>query len=545
MLQSSKKRPLPGLRKKPDGLFADNYFSMRLRLRFSEYLIAMLFNSYQFLLFFPIVLLGNFVLPKKIRPYWLLIASYYFYMSWNAKYALLLLLSTVITYLCGLLLGRIADRADPQADQTAQRKTVRAKKFCVGLSLVLNLGILVFFKYYDFLFNSINVLSSKLLHVTLHAPAFDVVLPVGISFYTFQALGYTIDVYRGDIKAEKSFFQYALFVSFFPQLVAGPIERSKNLLNQLKTPAPFSFESFRDGVFLMLWGFFLKIVVADRIAVFVDEVYNHYQSYPGLYLVVATVLFAVQIYCDFGGYSTIAIGASKILGIQLMENFNAPYLSMSCSEFWRRWHISLSTWFRDYVYIPLGGNRKGKLRKYVNILIVFALSGLWHGARWSFVLWGFLNGLYQVIGELLAKPRAKLRGALCLHEDSLAHRAMKILVTFVLVDFAWIFFRAQGISNAFEIIRSMTSVYNPWVLFDGSLYSCGLDNKEFRVMILGIAMILFTDICKHRGISVRKTVFQQDAWFRWLFFAVSVIAILVFGTWGTGYESEAFIYFQF
>ena len=317
----------------------------------------MLFNSVGFLIFFPIVLLVYYVIPKKIRYLWLLAASYYFYMCWNAKYAVLLFTSTVITYASGLLLEKAK-----QADIDELKKN-RYKKSVVALSFLSNLGILCYFKYINFiLFNPTRAVS--LVHIDLSVPAVDVILPVGISFYTFQALSYTMDVYRDEIYAEKNFFRYALFVSFFPQLVAGPIERSKNLLRQLAEPKKFDYNMAREGFLLMLWGFFLKLVIADRIAVFVDTVYGNYTDYGGYYLIVATVLFAIQIYCDFSGYSTIAMGAAMFLGIRLMENFNAPYLSLSVGEFWRNWHISLTSWFKDYLYIPLGGSRKGKIRKY-------------------------------------------------------------------------------------------------------------------------------------------------------------------------------------
>lgn len=341
----------------------------------------MLFNSSQFLIFFPLVVLIYFIIPQKIKYLWLLAASYYFYMSWNAKYALLLLFSTVVTYLCGLLIEKV------KRCQWEEKRKTKYKKLILISGFVLSLLLLSYFKYTNFVGGLANRVFT-LLHIALKIPRFDILLPVGISFYTFQALGYIMDVYRDEIYAEKNFFRYALFVSFFPQLVAGPIERSGNLLKQLSSPARFSYDRAKDGVYLMLWGFFLKIVIADRIALFVDTVYGDYMKYGGWYLVVATVLFAFQIYCDFYGYSTITMGAAWVLGVRLMENFNAPYLATSVSDFWRRWHISLTTWFRDYLYIPLGGNRKGKLRKYINKMIVFAASGLWHGSSLAYVLWG-------------------------------------------------------------------------------------------------------------------------------------------------------------
>ena len=310
----------------------------------------MLFNSMQFMIFFPIVLLIYFAIPQKMKNYWLLAASYYFYMCWNAKYALLLLFSTLVTYISGLLIEKIKN-----SDKTLTQQ-VKLKKMVVGLSFSINLAILFFFKYFNFVIDTVQK-AFGFINVELNIPVFDVILPVGISFYTFQALSYTMDVYRDEIYAEKNFCQYALFVSFFPQLVAGPIERSKNLLKQLAVPKKFNFEKAREGLLLMLWGFFLKIVISDRTAVFVDIVYQNYNVYTGWYLVIATILFAVQIYCDFYGYSVIAMGAAKFLGIDLMENFDAPYISKSVADFWRRWHISLTSWFKDYLYIPLGGSR--------------------------------------------------------------------------------------------------------------------------------------------------------------------------------------------
>ena len=500
----------------------------------------MLFNSLEFLIFLPIVTLVYFIIPGKAKQLWLLIASYYFYMCWNAKYALLILTSTVVTWLSGLLMDRVA-RAAGQADAA---KVIRQKKWIVAGSFILNLGILFYFKYFNFAMNSLAALF-RLFHVQINTPTIDVLLPVGISFYTFQALSYTVDVYRGDIYAEKNFIRYALFVSFFPQLVAGPIERSKNLLRQLAVPKRFSFDAFREGLLLMLWGFFLKIVVADRVALFVDTVYADYSTYGGWYIIVATVLFAVQIYCDFSGYSTIAMGTAKILGIDLMENFNAPYLSTSVAQFWRNWHISLTSWFKDYLYIPLGGSRRGKLRKYLNKMIVFLVSGLWHGAEFSYVAWGGLNGLYQVIGEWLAPAKRRLNAALGLHDDTLGHRLAQGLVTFALVDFSWLFFRASNIRQALEMIRSVASTPNPWVLFDGSLYGCGLDLPNFWLMLICIGLLAFADACKRRGIRIRNVIIQQDLWFRCLFIAGSILLIMLFGKWGPAFDKSSFIYFQF
>lgn len=341
----------------------------------------MLFNSAEFLVFFPVATLGYYLIPYRYRYLWLLACSYYFYMCWNPVYALLMLFSTGITWLSGLALERVKNA------NLEEKRSIKYKKVCVAISFFLNLSVLGYFKYANFFIDNINQVLHHM-HLVYEMPMVDVLLPVGISFYTFQALSYTMDIYRDEIYAEKNFFRYALFVSFFPQLVAGPIERSKNLLRQLNEKHRFSFEQARSGFMLMLWGYFLKMVVADRISIIVETVYADYIMYPGWYLIVASFLFAFQIYGDFAGYSMIAMGAAEIMGFRLTDNFNAPYFSKSVAEFWRRWHISLSGWFKDYLYIPLGGSRKGLIRKYVNLMIVFLLSGLWHGSQWNFVAWG-------------------------------------------------------------------------------------------------------------------------------------------------------------
>lgn len=498
----------------------------------------MLFNSQEFLIFLPVVVLVYYRIPDRVKYLWLLVCSYYFYMCWNVKYALLLLFSTAVTYASGLLLELVKARLPD-----GRRKT-RCKKAVVALSFILNLAVLFFFKYNHFAARMVFSFFAVYFHIYIQVPTFDVLLPVGISFYTFQALSYTMDVYREEVYAEKNFFRYALFVSFFPQLVAGPIERSKNLLWQLAQPQKFSFERARDGLLLMLWGFFLKIVLADRIAIFVDTVYSDYSAYTGFYILAATILFAVQIYCDFSGYSVIAIGTAEILGIRLMDNFNAPYLSHSVAEFWRNWHISLTSWFRDYLYIPLGGSRAGQVNKYINKMTVFLASGLWHGASFSFIAWGGLNGLYQVLGEMLAPVRDRFVRIFHLDRKSVGHKLFQTVFTFVLVDFSWIFFRADGFLDSLKIIKEMFT-FNPWILTDGSLYQCGLDDKNFYLMVLCIAVLILADFCKRRGIRIRKVVARQNWWFRSIFLVFSICFILTFGIWGPGYNASNFIYFQF
>lgn len=496
----------------------------------------MLFNSTDFLIFFPIVTLLYFAIPKKIKNVYLLLCSYFFYMCWNARYALLLLGSTIVTYIVGRLIAFIPrENADKQ-------KTLLRKVF-VAVGFVLNLSILFFFKYTYFLVDNVNFIFRNLGIEQIRIP-FDIVLPVGISFYIFQALGYTVDVYRGEVEAEKNFITYAAFVSFFPQLVAGPIERSKNLLKQFYEDHTFSFERAKNGILLMLFGYFQKVILADRVAAYVDTVFDYPQYYAGLEIVLAVVLFAFQIYCDFAGYSNIARGCAQVLGFGLMNNFEAPYFATSVSDFWRRWHISLTSWFRDYLYFPLGGSRCTKKEHYRNIMIVFLVSGLWHGANWTYLIWGGLNGLYQVLGMVLMPLRKKMSSLLHVHEDAFSHRLLKTVTTFLLIDFTWIFFRADNLHKAIVLIKRMF-IINPWILFDGSLLKIGLSGVEFAIAFSSILLLVLVDYMHVRKIEIRKTLQQQDIWFRWCIYLGMIFALLIFGVYGPKFDAAQFIYFQF
>mgnify|MGYP001109031086 FL=1 len=478
-----------------------------------------------------------FVIPKALRQIWLLAASYYFYMSWNARYALLIAASTLITYVSGIAIERYRE-----SGRTGRRLTVLFS--CLGI----NLGILLFFKYGNFLIASLDR-GLELLHIGSVDQRFYFLLPVGISFYTFQALGYTIDVYRGDVRAETNLIRYALFVSFFPQLVAGPIERSKNLLSQMQNIAEIKLWNARrvtSGTILMIWGFFVKMVIADRAAVLVNTVFDNYHMYGSTELVLAAVFFALQIYCDFGSYSLIAIGAAKIMGFELMENFNTPYFACSIRDFWSRWHISLSTWFRDYLYIPLGGNRRGRVRKSVNIMIVFLASGLWHGADWSYVVWGGIHGAYQVIGDYLASFREKCIRKLRVNTACFSWKFLQTTVTFILVVFAWIFFRADSIGDALQYIRRIWVRPTPWVLFNGEIFTLGLDRPEMNILLVSICMLGLVDLVRYRKkMTLDVFLMQQNLWFRGGIMIGLVVLIFVCGKYGVGFDPQQFIYFQF
>lgn len=502
----------------------------------------MTFNSVEFLIFFPIVVLIYFIIPQRVKYIWLLVSSYYFYMSWNPKYAVLIALSTVVTWLSGTLIGVIDKRYTAK-----HREGKRYKKWCVAGCAVMNLGILAFFKYYHFILNNITAVLGRV-GIEVQIPVFDVLLPVGISFYTFQALSYTIDVYRGEMEPEKNLLKYALFVSFFPQLVAGPIERSKNLIRQIHEPHYFDGERVTRGLLLMMWGFFKKLVIADRAAILVTEVYNNYINYTGVQIAVATVVFAVQIYCDFSGYSDIAIGAAQVMGFKLMDNFDSPYFARSVSEFWRRWHISLTTWFRDYVYIPLGGNRQGKWKKYRNIMVTFGLSGLWHGASWNYIVWGFLNGCYQVIGDLTQNMRHRMQHFFKIDTGCWSYRFFQGILTFLLVDFSWVFFRATSLKTALQMIAHGIRNFAPISMLDTSkifgINTLALDEKDFFVLIMAVILLAIVDAVK-RKTNIRTWILSQNMFFRYLLYYGIIFSVLIFGIYGPEFDASTFIYFQF
>jgi len=485
-----------------------------------------LFNSLKFLIFFPIVTFVYFLIPQKIKYLWLLVASYYFYMCWNPEYAILIAISTIITYLSGIFISK--------------NITASGKKWLVAGSFIINLAILFFFKYFYFSVDNINAIRA-LLELPKITPKIDVILPVGISFYTFQALSYTVDVYRGDIKPETNIFRYALFVSFFPQLVAGPIERSKNLLKQVNEKHYFDYERVRSGLLLMLWGFFLKLVIADRAAILVNAVYNDIYRFDGGKIALATVLFAVQIYCDFASYSTIARGAARVMGFELMQNFNRPYFSTSIADFWRNWHISLSSWFKDYLYIPLGGNRKGQIRKYFNLMVVFLVSGLWHGASWHFVVWGAIHGAFQIIGDATKKMRLSIRKALKLKENPL-HKAFQILFVFAEVCFAWIFFRSNTMAEANFAVRAIFTNIKTGSLKD--FLGLGLDLVNIYTLVGAILVLFLVSIWSSKK-QVIEQIESKNLFIRWPIYLVLLFAVLIFGIYGPEFSASQFIYFQF
>ncbi len=483
----------------------------------------MLFNSIHFLLFFPLIVVIYFSLPHKFRWVVLLISSYYFYMSWKLEYILIIIFSTLVNYVLGL--------------QIYKSKNNSYRKKLLYLGIFANVGLLFVFKYFNFFNESVRELL-ELFSLPLNPLTLKILLPIGISFYTFQALGYIIDVYRRKIVPEKHLGIFAVYISYFPQLVAGPIERAKNLIPQFYEKHYFDYQRITDGLKLMLWGFFKKVVIADRLAVTVDAVYNNVGDYTGLALIIATIFFAFQIYCDFSGYSDIAIGASQVMGIRLMNNFKRPYFSQSMSEFWKRWHISLSSWFRDYIYIPLGGNRVSVSRLFFNLLIVFLICGLWHGAEWTFVIWGFLHGFYLIFGIFTKKVRHNFVRKIRLNRFPKLYKIIKIVLVFILTDIAWVFFRANSLSDAFYVLINMFRdiSFNIPIVFNTHLTWLGL------VYCLGIIGFMEVIHLIQTRVQIRFFLSTKPIVLRWSIYFIVIIVILLFGMFD---KSTEFIYFQF
>jgi alginate O-acetyltransferase complex protein AlgI len=437
-------------------------------------------------------------------------------MAFIPVYILILGFTIIVDYFAGILL---------ENSQGSRRKLFLICSLCA------NIGVLAVFKYYNFLNSNFSILL-KGFALNNPLPYLKIILPIGLSFHTFQAMSYTIEVYRGNQKAERHFGIYALYVMFFPQLVAGPIERPQNLLHQFREKYAFEYDRVLEGLKLMLWGLFKKIVIADRLAIYVNAVYNNPEQHNGKSFALATVFFAFQIYCDFSGYSDMAIGIAKVMGFKLMTNFNRPYFASNISEFWKRWHISLSTWFRDYLYISLGGNRVSVPRWYFNLLLVFLISGLWHGANWTFLIWGGLNGFYLVFAIFSQGLRNKFNKITGIEKLPKFYHLMQIHITFLLACFAWIFFRANNLKDALLIIKKI-------FLFSGTLF---IGNKQQLFYCLsGIAFLIIAEIrCEYFGLGALPV--KTDHWLKEQFaYACVIVLILLFGV----FDGGQFIYFQF
>lgn len=494
--------------------------------------VAMLFCTFEYMLFFPVVTVVFFLLPQIMKRYWLLAVSLFFYACWKPEYLALIIISILITYFSSRAIERLENRS----------------KLILVACLVSNLAILFFFKYFNFVAATVNSLASH-----QYVPLLDVVLPVGISFYTFQAIGYTIDVYRKKLPAERNLITYATFVCYFPQLVAGPIERSENLLPQIRQLKRFDYDEFKSGLILIGWGFFMKLVIADRAAILVDGVFDNYESCSSLTLLLAAAIFSIQLYCDFAAYSQIAIGSAQIMGIRLMKNFKAPYFSGSISEFWSRWHISLSSWLQDYIFTPLVWSgwwnrlfyRKRADEKpphfLANLIILFLVSGLWHGADWTFVIWGLIHGVYSAFGYATKAPRKKIRKKLHINENSGAYAAFKVVFIFVIVSFANIYFRADNMEMANGFIGRMFTA--PFIDKMSQIFNW-LDVKDVTVLALSVLILALVDKLSLKT-DVRARLMSKPLAVQWVLYLLLIAAVAVFGIYGPAYDATPFIYFQF
>lgn len=484
----------------------------------------MSFLSPGFFLFFPAVTAVYFLLPQRARSLWLLCASWYFYLCAGVDYFFFLLCTLVLTYAGARLL---------------ERQSGRARKGVLAALLLALFGTLALFKYLDF---GLSLLERGLsaLGLAFSSPALDLILPAGISFYLFAAAGYLIDVYRGDRPAEGRFLDLSLFLSFFPYLISGPIGRAGGLLPQFREVHPFDYRRLRRGLLRFLWGAFKKLLIADRLGLLVSTVYAAPESFGRLQVIGAALAFSIQIYCDFSAYSDMALGCADAMGFTLMENFRTPYFSRSIGDFWRRWHISLSSWFRDYLYIPLGGSRRGRVRKYLNLLIVFAVSGLWHGAALSFVVWGLLNGLYQVVGGLTRKLRDRARRGLRLSDDGPVTALLQMGITFLLSTAAWVFFKAGSLSHSLLIFKSMLT--GPWLVRPISAW--GLNAPELAVALAAVLLLLCADLLSLR-LNLWDRCLDLPRPARWAIALALLMAVFIFGIYGSGYDPQDFIYFKF
>lgn len=483
----------------------------------------MLFNSLDFAIFLPIFFILYWYVTNRnlqLQNFLIVVASYIFYGWWDWRFLFLIFFSSITDYIIGKCL------------QITEKEKYR--KTLLWISIVTNIGFLGFFKYYNFFVDSF-VTAFSFFGKAISVNSLDIILPVGISFYTFQTLSYTIDVYKRKLEPAKDIISFLAFVSFFPQLVAGPIERATNLLPQFYKKRVFEYDKAVDGMRQMLWGLFKKVVIADNCAEYANAIFNNYTDFSGSTLVLGAIFFTFQIYCDFSGYSDMAIGMSRLFGFDLMKNFAFPYFSRDIAEFWRRWHISLSTWFRDYLYIPLGGS-KGSLLKIVrNTFIIFLVSGFWHGANWTFIIWGFLNALYFLPLLLVKRNRRNLDIVAENRVLPTIKELLSMLTTFFLTVFAWIFFRAESVSQAFSYInRIFTKELLKLPIIIGS------GKKELLVILLTMIFVIIEWIGRRNEYAIEKLFISNKRWIRWGFYYIILLVIFLMA----GKEQE-FIYFQF
>lgn len=476
----------------------------------------MIYISLLFYIFVAAALVFYYSFPLQKRWIVLLISNLFFYMYFYYTGWQIFMLTILLSYGAGRILPCI---------QKKKRK-----------GFLLFSIIMVVIPW--FAVKNGNCIWSGLLH---HDPV-EFIVPMGISFYTLQVIAFLVDVFNGRIEPQKNLFRYALFISYFPQILQGPIPRYSQLQGQLTEGHTFNEKEFTKGLHLIVWGFFLKLVVADKAAVIVNQVFDHYPAYNGIYIWIASFLYSIQLYADFYACTTLARGVSGLFGVHLMDNFRRPYFALSIKDFWRRWHISLSSWLRDYIYIPLGGNRKGRVSRYKNLIVTFLVSGLWHGTGVRFIAWGALHAFYQIMGEILDNPRKRIYAFLGIRNDSKLKNALERCVTFLLVNFAWIIFRADTLRKGLGMIKHMIINFNPWILFDNRIFTLGLDWKEMLVLAAAVILVWMVEKRQECGECISEEILRQKLYVRWGIYFAAVIGIMVFGTYGFGFDAKDFIY---
>lgn len=530
------------------------------------------FISATFIVFVVILAGVYFVAPDKVKWLALLAGSYIFYMASSVKLLVFLIFTTAVTFVCGLVLGDMNNKLaaylkEHKQELTKEEKKVlknqtsKKKRYVVALAVLINLGLLVFLKYFNFIGGNLNSLLLRF-GVERTIPTLNLLLPLGISFYTLQSIAYIVDLYRGKYQPDRNFLKFSLFMSFFPQIIQGPIARYDQLAHQLYEPHKFEYTRVTQGVQLILWGFMKKLILADRLAVAVNLIFDNPESYEGFLLFFAAAGYGLQVYADFSGGMDIARGAAQILGIQLELNFERPYFSTSISDFWRRWHITLGSWMKDYVFYPLSlskafaklgkrtrkifGNYVGKkLPTFLSFFIVFLLVGVWHGSSWKYVAYGIWNGTIIVSSILLEPFYEKCLEKCHVNTKCFSWKFFQIVRTFILCSFGRFFSRAISCMTAVDMIKRTLTNPNPWVFFDGSFLELGLEYKDFYVLYIAILVLLVVGIMQEKGIHIREKIAEQNLYFRWMIYIGAVVAVLVYGNYGSGYSASEFIYQQF
>lgn len=523
----------------------------------------MIFTSFEFIVFFLIVLIGYYLIFPKLRWLWLLAASFYFYFKASPQFLPYILASVAVIYASSRMIGILDSRKTSYFQKNEltkdekkayNKRCTRNKKIFCAIGIILNVGMLAFTKYFNFVGESVSAITGGTF------TALDIIVPLGISFYTFQSTGYLIDVYRGMYEPQKNPLKYSLFILFFPQIMQGPIGRYSDLAPQLFEPCKFDYARLKSGLVRMLWGFFKKMVIADRAALLVNTVFDNWKPYSGAVIWAAVFLYAIQLYADFSGYMDIALGAGEALGIRLSENFRTPYFSKSAAEFWRRWHITLGTWFKDYLFYPIIRTKlfqkvakskklpkfvKTNLPTVVGLAVVWLITGIWHGANWHYVAWGIYYGIIIIASSLLTPVYEKLTKLLRIKTDCFSYKLFQIVRTFLIVLVGDVLFRGNGLITAFKMIKSMFTVYNPWVFTDGTLMTLGLDAANWNVLILSMLILLAVSIANENGINVREKIARQNIILQWICYLAGIFAVLIFGIYGPGYDVSSFLYFNF